>query len=163
MSVGETLHDSFTVWLFQSKYHRDLNGTKAFPAGELAKIIQTVTTIFDPDKPLTGMRDIAHAVEEARSRIRDGAILQVQVVLCNNGVRWQKDGDARIEQAGLDARQVQWEFVNLRRLVKLKTPREINTMLAFEGDAAVEDLSYRRVFVGRRRSCGRTSIFITTA
>lgn len=26
--VGETLHDSFTVWLFQSKYHRDLNGTR---------------------------------------------------------------------------------------------------------------------------------------
>ncbi|MBK7825312.1 AIPR family protein [Nannocystis sp.] len=147
--VGETLHDSFTVWLFQAKYHGSLDGTKAFPAGELSKIIQTVTTIFDPEKPLTGMRDIAHAVEDARSRIRDGAIPQVQVVLCNNGVRWQKDGDARIAQADLDPRQVQWEHVNHRRLVELKVPREINTVLAFEGDAAVEDLSFRRVLVGR--------------
>lgn len=147
--VGETLHDSFTVWLFQAKYHASLEGTKAFPAGELPKIIQTVKTIFDPEKPLTGMRDIAHAVEDARSRIRDGAIPQVQVVLCNNGVRWQRDGDARIAQEGLDPRQVQWEHVNHRRLVELKVPREINTILAFEGDAAVEDLSFRRVLVGR--------------
>jgi hypothetical protein len=149
MYVGETLHDTFTVWLFQSKYHRSLDATKAFPAGELPKIIQTVQTIFDPAKPLTGMRDIAHAVEDARSRIRDGAIPNVQVVLCSNGVRWQRDGDARIAQAELDPRQVQWEFVNHRRLVELKVPREINTILAFEGDAAVEDLSFRRVFVGR--------------
>ncbi len=147
--VGETVQENFTVWLFQSKYYASLEGKKAFPSGELPKIIQTVATIFDPEKPLTGMRDIAHAVEDARSRIRDGAIPQVQVVLCNNGVRWQKDGDARIAQAGLDPRQVQWEFVNHRRLVELKTPREINTTLAFEGDAAVEDLSFRRVLVGR--------------
>jgi|GEM_PF-994709 len=147
--VGETVQENFTVWLFQSKYYGSLEGKKAFPAGELPKIIQTVATIFDPEKSLTGMRDIAHAVEDARSRIRDGAIPQVQVVLCNNGVRWQKDGDARIAQAGLDPRQVQWEFVNHRRLVELKTPREINTTLAFEGDAAVEDLSFRRVLVGR--------------
>ncbi len=147
--VGETVHDTFTVWLFQSKYHRSLDGTKAFPAGELPKIIQTVRTIFDPEKSLMGMRDIAHAVEEARSRIRDGAIPQVQVVMCSNGVRWQRDGDARIEQAAFDARQVQWEFVNHRRLVELKTPREINTTLFFAGAAASEALSFRNVFIGR--------------
>ncbi|MBK9756827.1 MAG: hypothetical protein IPO88_25680 [Nannocystis sp.] len=44
---------------------------------------------------------------------------------------------------------MQWEHVNHRRLVELKVPREINTVLAFEGDAAVEDLSFRRVLVGR--------------
>jgi len=147
--VGETRHDSFTVWLFQSKYYASLEGTKAFPAGELPKILQTVGTIFDPEKPLTGMRDIAHAVEDVRSRIRDGAIPQVQVVLCSNGVRWQQDGDARIAQAGFDPRQVQWEFVNHRRLVELKTPREINTSLVFAGAAASESLSFRDVFIGR--------------
>lgn len=147
--LGETLHDSFTVWLFQSKYHRGLEGTKSFPAGELPKIIQTVQTIFDPEKSLAGMRDIAHPVEDARSRIRDGAIPQVRVVMCSNGVRWQQDGDARIEQAGLDAGQVQWEFVNHRRLVELKTPREINTTLFFAGAAASESLSFRDVFIGR--------------
>lgn len=147
--VGETLHDGFTVWLFQSKYHDALKGTKAFPAGELPKIIETVRTIFDPEKPLEGMRDIAHAVEDVRSRIRDGAIPEVRVVLCNNGVRWQQDGDARIRQAGFDARQVQWDFVNHQRLVELRTPREINTSLVFTGAAAYESLSFRNVFIGR--------------
>jgi hypothetical protein len=70
-------------------------------------------------------------------------------VLCSNGVRWQQDGDARIAQAGFDPRQVQWEFVNHRRLVELKTPREINTSLVFAGAAASESLSFRDVFIGR--------------
>lgn len=147
--IGETLNDAFTVWLFQAKYHRDLAGTRSFPSGELPKIIQTVATIFDPERPLDGMRDIAHAVEDIRSRIRDGALPQVRVILCSNGVRWQRDGDARIAQAGLGGGQVTWEFVNHADLVLLRTPKDINAVLRFEGDAAVEDLSFRRVFVGR--------------
>jgi hypothetical protein len=147
--VSETVHDRFTVSLFQAKYFQNLDGKRAFPGGELTKLIHIVDTIFDPSRSLRGLRDIAHVVEDIRSRISDGAIPQARVVLCCNGARWQQDGDALIERAGFDPTQVQWEFVNHRRLVELKTPREIDTTLFFEGDAAVEELSYRRVFVGR--------------
>lgn len=147
--VSETVHDRFTVSLFQAKYFQNLDGKRAFPGGELTKLIHIVDTIFDPSRSLRGLRDIAHVVEDIRSRISDGAIPQVRVVLCCNGARWQQDGDALIERAGFDVAQVQWEFLNHRRLVELKTPREIDTTLFFEGDAAVEELSFRRVFIGR--------------
>ena len=72
--VSDADDDEISIWLFQAKYSsKDLSGRKAFPSGELPKVIETIQTIFDPDKPLQHMNDIASQVEEIRSFIRDGA------------------------------------------------------------------------------------------
>jgi AIPR protein len=139
------------VTLFQAKYEqKTLEGRHAFPASEVPKLIETLRTIFDPGKPLTKMKDIEVVVEEIRSRMREGAIPVVRVVLCNNGPRWGADGDARIAAAGFGDEEVQWLHLNHRRLVSLlRAQKSIDTMLDFDGAAHHEDVSFRRVFVGK--------------
>jgi hypothetical protein len=139
------------VTLFQAKYEqKSLEGRHAFPASEIPKLIETIRTIFDPSKPLAKMKDIEAVVEEIRSRMREGAIPIVRVVLCNNGPRWGADGDARIEAAGFGDEEVQWQHLDHRRLVSLlRAQKSIDTMLDFDGAAHHEDVSFRRVFVGK--------------
>ncbi len=148
VSLGD---DELLVTLFQAKYEqKNLSGKAAFKASEIPKLTETIRTIFDPDKPLAKMKDIEAKVEEIRSRVRDGAIPVVRVVLCNNGPRWGADGDARIEAAGLSQDQVQWEHLDHRRLVSLiRSQKSIDAMLDFHGAAHSEDLHFRRVFVGK--------------
>ena len=148
--VGDANQDEISIWLFQAKYARDLNGRKAYPAGELPKIIETIQTIFDPDRPLSHMEHIAARVEEIRSFIREGALPFVRVVLCNNGPRWGVDGDARIDQAGVRHEQVTWEHLNHDRLVQLvRRQVSIDETLSLEGEALFDDFNFRRVMVGR--------------
>lgn len=148
VSLGD---DELLVTLFQAKYEqKNLAGRAAFKASEIPKITETIRTIFDPDKPLSKMKDIEAKVEEIRSRVRDGAIPVVRVVLCNNGPRWGPDGDARIEAAGLSSDQVQWEHLDHRRLVALiRSQKSIDATLDFHGASHSEDLHFRRVFVGK--------------
>jgi hypothetical protein len=149
--VSSLRDDQPLVTLFQAKYEqKTLEGRHAFPASEIPKLIETIRTIFDPGKPLAKMRDIEVVVEEIRSRMREGAIPAVRVVLCNNGPRWGADGDARIEAAGFGDDEVQWQHLNHRRLVSfLRAQKSIDTMLDFDGAAHHEDVSFRRVFVGK--------------
>ncbi len=151
MHVSHVRDDQPLVTLFQAKYEqKTLEGRHAFPASEIPKLIETIRTIFDPDKPLTRMKDIAAVVEEVRSRMREGAIPVVRVVLCNNGPRWGADGDARIAAAGLGDDEVSWEHLDHRRLVALlRAQKSIDAMLDFDGAAHHEDVSFRRVFVGK--------------
>lgn len=147
--VSNLRDDQPSVTLFQAKYEqKTLEGRHAFPASEIPKLIETIRTIFDPGKPLAKMRDIEVVVEEIRSRMREGAIPVVRVVLCNNGPRWGADGDARIAAAGFGDEEVQWQHLNHRRLVSfLRAQKSIDTMLDFDGAAHHEDVSFRRVFV----------------
>lgn len=149
--VSSLRDDQPLVTLFQAKYEqKTLEGRHAFPASEIPKLIETIRTIFDPDKPLAKMRDIEAVVEEIRSRMREGAIPMVQVVLCNNGPRWGTDGDARIAAAGLPSEQVQWKHLDHRGLVGLmRAQKSIDAALDFQGAAHYEDVHFRRVFVGK--------------
>ncbi len=149
--IANLRDDKPTVTLFQSKYEqKTLAGRHAFPASEIPKLVATIRTIFDPNKPLAKMKDIETVVEEVRSRMHEGAIPLVRVVLCNNGPRWGADGDARIEAAAFPEEEVQWEHLNHRRLVSLlRSQKSIDAMLDFDGAAHHEDVSFRRVFVGK--------------
>lgn len=151
IAVAGLRDDQPLVTLFQAKYEqKTLAGRGAFPASEIPKLIETIRTIFDPDKPLSKMRDIEAVVEEVRSRMREGAIPTIRVVLCNNGPRWGPDGDARIDAAGFATDEVQWQHLDHRRLVSLfRSQKSIDTILDFHGAAHHEDLSFRRVFVGK--------------
>lgn len=147
--VAHLRDDQPTVTLFQAKYEqKTLAGRHAFPSSEIPKLIETIRTIFDPNKPLSKMKDLEPMVEEIRSRMREGATPMVRVVLCNNGARWGADGDARIDAAGFLREEVQWEHLDHRRLVSLfRSQKSIDTVLAFDGAAYYEDLHLRRVFV----------------
>ncbi|MCX4240673.1 AIPR family protein [Paraliomyxa miuraensis] len=149
--VASLRDDQPLVTLFQAKYEqKTLAGRSGFPAAEIPKLIETIRTIFDPDKPLSKMKDIEAVVEEIRSRMREGAIPTIRVVLCNNGPRWGPDGDARIEAAGFPVDEVQWLHLDHRRLVSLfRSQKSIDAILDFHGAAHHEDLSFRRVFVGK--------------
>jgi hypothetical protein len=149
--VSNLRDDRPLVTLFQAKYEqKNLEGRHAFPASEIPKLIETIRTMFDPGKPLSKMKDIEAVVEEIRSRMREGAIPIVRVVLCNNGPRWGADGDARIAAAGFHDDEVQWKHLNHRGLVALlRAQKSIDTMLDFDGAAHHEDVSFRRVFVGK--------------
>lgn len=149
--VSNLRDDRPLVTLFQAKYEqKNLEGRHAFPASEIPKLIETIRTIFDPGKPLAKMRDIEAVVEEIRSRMREGAIPVVRVVLCNNGPRWGADGDARIAAAGFGDEEVSWQHLDHRRLVALlRAQKSIDAMLDFDGAAHHEDVSFRRVFVGK--------------
>lgn len=151
LHVANLRGDRPLVTLFQAKYEqKTLAGRHAFPASEIPKLIETIRTIFDPNKALSRMKDIEAPVEEIRSRMREGAIPVVRVVLCNNGPRWGADGDDRIEAAGFDAEEVQWQHFNHRLLVSLlRAQKSIDAMLDFDGAAHHEDVSFRRVFVGK--------------
>lgn len=150
LHIGDIVDDEFIVTLFQAKYAQDLDGRKNFPGGELPKIIQTVQTIFDPDAPLHEMDDIRFPVEDIRSRLRDGIFPRVRVVLCNNGKGLHKDGHARIDGSGLPRDQVSWEHLGPARLIALSRKEQpFSVTLAFEGEAIVEDMNFRRVLVGR--------------
>lgn len=149
--IANLRDDKPVVTLFQSKYEqKTLAGRHAFPASEIPKVIETIRTIFDPYKPLSKMKAIEPVVEEIRSRIREGAIPLVRVVLCNNGPRWGADGDARIAAAGFAEDEVRWEHLDHRRLVSLlRSQKSIDAMLDFDGAAHHEDVSFRRAFVGK--------------
>ena len=78
--IANLRDDQPLITLFQAKYEqKTLAGRSAFPAAEIPKLIETIRTIFDPDKPLSKMRDIEAVVEEVRSRMREGAIPTIRV------------------------------------------------------------------------------------
>ncbi len=146
--VGDVQDGEFTVTLFQGKYKRDLEGAAAYPANAIQKVISTVTALFDPDRPITLHEKLEALVEDARSRVRDGHIPTVRVILCNNGKIWGSDGQEFIDSFG--SAQVSWEHVNHERLVQmLKKRAPVNDTLQLKGRAVVEDFNYRRVLIGK--------------
>jgi hypothetical protein len=146
--VGDVQDGEFTVTLFQGKYKRDLEGQSAYPANAIQKVISTVTALFDPDRPITLHKKLEAQVEDARSRVRDGHIPTVRVILCNNGKKWGPDGQEFIDNFA--STQVSWEHVNHERLVQLLKKRApVNDTLQFRGRAVVEDFNYRRVLIGK--------------
>jgi hypothetical protein len=146
--VGDVQDGELTVTLFQGKYKRDLEGQAGYPANAIQKVISTVTALFDPDRPIMLHQKLEVQVEDARSRVRDGHIPTVRVILCNNGKVWGPDGQQLIDNFA--SAQVSWEHVNHERLVQLLKKRApVNDTLQLKGRAVVEDFNYRRVLIGK--------------
>lgn len=153
--VGDVRDNEFIITLFQGKYKRNLDGQAGYPANSIKKIIGTVGAIFDPDKHLSlregrgQLGNLKEIIEEVRSLVRDGNIPIVRVVLCNNGQRWQSDGDELIRNSGLGA-QVTWEHLNHERLVQmLQRRKSVDDELQLAGKGVVEEFNFRRVLIGK--------------
>ncbi|HFE46237.1 MAG TPA: abortive phage resistance protein, partial [Nannocystis exedens] len=145
----EEIDGEYTVTLFQGKYKHKLNANANFPRTGVEKMLIAVKTLLDPDRRLTLMPRLRVRIEEIRSLVRDGAIPRVQVVLCNNGNRWDTEGQELIDNADLGD-QVSWSHVNHDSIISiLRAPKDVDEALQLTGKAHIESFGYRRVLVGR--------------
>ncbi len=149
MYVGEENDGEFIVTLFQAKYVTNLEGTSNFPENGVEAAIRAVRYLFDPTATVAVNSRLLAKLEDVRSRISDGYIPQVRVLLCNNGLKWNS-----IAQGGIDrlnaGDQVGWEHVNHDRLLSvMQSQRQVNDSLRMQGKAIVEDFDYSRILIGK--------------
>ncbi len=139
------------ITLIQGKYRSDLHGGSAFPENAVARMIDTVGALFDPQKPVNLNRRLNQRIEDIRSFVRDGAIPRVTAVAANNGIRWTANAQQRIDNARDDfGEQVEWRYVGPDDLLALLQARKpISAELQLTGHATVEPFDFRRVLVGR--------------
>ena len=139
------------VTLIQGKYRTDLRGESAFPENAIARVIDAIGALFDPEKPVALNRRLTQRVEDIRSFVRDGAIPRVTVIAANNGARWTAQAQQRIDNAGREfGDQVEWRHIGPEELLALLQARKpIGTELQFTGQASVETFEFRRVLTGR--------------
>jgi len=149
--IGEVDDGEFLVTFFQGKYKvKDLSGVANFPENGVLKAVDTVATLFDPAKQVALNDKIAPKVEEIRSLVRDGYIPGVRVVLCNNGLKWNEQAQARIDQSGFSEEQVNWIYYNHDHIVSvLQRKKTVDDAIHLQGKAVIEDFNFRRVLVGK--------------
>lgn len=151
LHVGEVEDGELRVTLFQGKYKRDLSGDANFPENGVQKAINTVQVLFDPSRKVTLNKKIAPKIEEIRSLIRDAYIPTVRVVLCNNGATWTTEAQQWLKGAEKDyGDKVSFTHFNHDSIVSiLQRSKSVDTQLALNGKAIVEDMNFLRVLVGR--------------
>jgi hypothetical protein len=148
--IGDVVDGEFSTTIVQSKYSRNLEGRDGYPANSITRVIATVGMVFDPGRDLHVHPRLAELVTEVRGLILDGNIPEVRVLLCNNGRKWEPNGEAEIQSSGLAAKRVSFVHVNHDKIVGLlQKRRSIDTQLSLSGKAFVEDFDYRRVLVGK--------------
>jgi len=149
LHVGEVVNDEFTVTMFQGKYKNNLVGNAEFPENAIIKAVNTVATLFDPDKKVELNYALRPKVEEIRSLVRDGYIPTVRAVLCNNGLRWNEQGQNHIKQSGFE-RHVSWVHLNHNDIVAvLQNTKSANDSIRLHGKAVIEEFNFRRVLIGK--------------
>ncbi len=149
IQISPIVDGEFIVTLFQGKYKENLEGKNAFPEDGVTKAIRAVGNLFDPDRELSLNKALSIRVEEIRSAIRDGAIPQARVILCNNGRRWTSQAQMLIDSSGF-GNQATWDYVNHDTLISiLKAPKLIDESIRLTGKAIVEEFNFRRVLLGR--------------
>lgn len=150
IDIADPDDGEFEVTLFQGKYKDKLDGSAAYPANSVQQLISAVNVLFDPYVAVSVNERLRIRVEEIRSRVKDGLIPNVRVVLCNNGQRWTRDADEMITRASFPRDQVEFVHLNHDTIVEvLRRVKSINATLSLKGAAIVEDFKYKRVLVGR--------------
>lgn len=150
LHITEEMDGEFGVTLFQGKYKKNLEGNSNFEQNSIEAMVNAIRHIFDPSADLGAINDrLRVKVEQARSLIRDGLIPRVRAIACNNGLKWNTDGQQSINRAVLGD-QVTWEHVNHDVLIGiLQSIKPVDETLRLTGKAMVEDMNYSRVCVGR--------------
>lgn len=151
LHVDEVEDGEFLVTIFQGKYKQDLEGIASFPENGIQKAVDTLQVLFDPNRQVALNEKIAPKIEEIRSLIRDAYIPNVRVILCNNGAKWNQQGQGWIDEAKRDyGEKVDFVHFNHDSIVNiLQRSKKVDTTLTMSGQAIVEDMNYMRVLVGR--------------
>jgi hypothetical protein len=148
--IGDISDSEFTVILFQSKYHFDLDKSYNFPANSLLRATDAVKNIFNPNKILQLNDKIKPFVEDIRSLILDGFIPTIKCVMLNNGDTWQAEGDNHIKNANFPKNQVSFQHYNHNDIIKqLQSNVEIKDSIRLSGKAIIENFAFKRVLIGK--------------
>jgi hypothetical protein len=139
------------ITLIQGKYKQSLENDAAFPENGIIKLIDAISALFDPGKTLTLNERLRARVEEIRSFVAGGAIPRVIGIAANNGQRWSREAQQRIDNSKEDfGDQVDWRHVGPEELLALlQSQKPIDTTLQLTGQATVETFDFRRVMIGR--------------
>jgi len=149
--VGDTTDLELPVTIFQGKYKKNLETDANFPANEVQKVISTIWTIFDTEKDINTVNPTLKAeIEEIRSLISDGYIPVVKVVLFNNGITWNDEGQQHLTNANFPKEQVEFEYINHENIVDfIQSTKEIKASLKLTGESFVENFNFKRVLIGK--------------
>ncbi len=149
--VGDITDLELPVTIFQGKYKKNLNTDANFPPNEVQKVISTIWTIFDRDKDINTINPTLKAeIEEIRSLISDGYIPVVKVVLFNNGLTWNDEGQQHLTNANFPKDQVVFEYINHENIVDfIQSSKEIKASLKLTGESFVENFNFKRVLIGK--------------
>lgn len=139
------------ITLIQGKYKTDLSGDSAFPGNAIARMIDAIGVLFDPNRTVTLNARLEQRVEEIRSFVKEGAIPRVTAVAANNGTRWTTEAQQRIDNATKDFNgQVRWRYIGPENILALLQARQpIRAEVNLVGQATVETFDFRRVLIGR--------------
>jgi hypothetical protein len=149
--IDKIINGEFVVTFFQGKYKDNLEGNNQFPETEIKKAIETVSYLLDPQKPNDFLNDrLRPKIEEIRSLIRDGYIPYVRFYLCNNGKKWSKIAQKKIDQSDF-GNKIEWEHLNHDQLLLLKQSKnDISEKIMLHGTAIIDNqFSFRRALIGK--------------
>lgn len=151
ISIGDISNLEFQVIIFQGKYKTRLDVDANFPANEVQKVANSIWSIFDAGKDLNNVNPtLKSEINEIRSRIADGYIPIVKVVLFNNGLKWNDEGQQHIINANFPEDQVEFEHINHENIVDfIQTVKEISAPVKLSGLSIVENFNFKRVLVGK--------------
>ena len=148
--VGDTTDFEFTVVLFQSKYHFNLEKEYNFPDNAVLKVVNSIGILFNPQKNIDLNPLLKPKIDEIRSLIMDGYIPTIKCILLNNGKDWQNEGNQHIENAGFPENQVSFSHFNHNDIAKqLQATKPINDSISLSGKAVIENFDFKRVLVGK--------------
>jgi hypothetical protein len=150
IQVGDTVDVEFPVTIFQGKYVFNLEKDSNYPANNIIRVINSISAIFDPAKEVQLNPQLKSEIEEIRSLISDGYIPIVKIVLFNNGIQWNAEGQQHIDNSHFPKEQVEFEFINHKNVVDfIQSAKEIETRIRLTGESVVESFNFKRVLIGK--------------
>lgn len=161
--VGGTSDLELPVTIFQGKYKQNLEVDSNFPANEVQKVVNTIWTIFDVDKDINTLNpNLKSEIQEIRSLIGDGFIPVVKVVMVNNGIKWNDEGEQHLKNANFPKDQVDFEHINHENIVDfIQSHKGIKVSLRLNGASIVENFNFKRVLIGKANVAEIAKLFNT--
>jgi hypothetical protein len=148
--IAQSGDGALNVVLFQSKYYRDLEKDRNFPANAIEKSVNTIKNIFDPKRNIELNERSKAVVKDIQSYIADGFIPDVAFVMLSNGLKWNDDAQNYINNDFAGQKQVVFEHYSHEDILKYVRKHEsINEIIALTGLAVKEDFNYKEVIMGR--------------
>ena len=148
--IGDTNDLELPVTIFQGKYVFDLEKDSNYPANSVLRVINTIESIFDPSKEVQLNPKLKPEIDEIRSLISDGFIPVVKIVLFNNGIMWNAEGQKHIDNKNFPKDQVEFEFINHQNIVDfIQSSKEIEARMRLTGESIVESFNFKRVLIGK--------------
>jgi hypothetical protein len=151
--IGNVTEDDFEITVAQGKYVFDPSKAQGsmFPENDgIAMVIPGVRFITKKNADIPANNRLAEKIERIR-HLKQTRIPKIRVLICNNGLKWSPDAQARIDMEQFGKR-INWEHVNPHRLAEHFAARKVPTQkLNFVGDFIEENFHGTSCLIGRMR------------